>query len=185
MYKVDWALSGPIPWRAKDCALAGTVHLGRHDWTRSRLGASRVAGRASARPYRAAGAAEPVRCHARARGQAHCMGVLSRAEWIGSDDAGAHGAADRALRPRIPRTGAARHVTHVRGFRAPQPERGRRRHQRRRGQPAQLFRPPGVGTYSTPVRGLYICSSSTPPGGGVHGMCGYFAARAALRGILR
>jgi phytoene dehydrogenase-like protein len=37
--------------------------------------------------------------------------------------------------------------------------------------------------YSTPLPNLFICSSSTPPGGGVHGMCGYFAARAALRSI--
>jgi phytoene dehydrogenase-like protein len=39
--------------------------------------------------------------------------------------------------------------------------------------------------YTTPLPGLYICSASTPPGGGVHGLCGYFAARAVLRGALR
>jgi len=38
--------------------------------------------------------------------------------------------------------------------------------------------------YSTPARGIFICSSSTPPGGGVHGMCGYHAARAAMRSVL-
>jgi phytoene dehydrogenase-like protein len=47
----------------------------------------------------------------------------------------------------------------------------------------QLFTRPvlKLNPYATPAKGLYICSSSTPPGGGVHGMCGYLAARVALR----
>jgi phytoene dehydrogenase-like protein len=50
----------------------------------------------------------------------------------------------------------------------------------------QLFTRPTIRPvpYTTPAANIFICSSSTPPGGGVHGMCGYFAARAALKGIL-
>jgi phytoene dehydrogenase-like protein len=48
---------------------------------------------------------------------------------------------------------------------------------------AQMFTRPTVSLhpYATPIDGVYLCSSSTPPGIGVHGMCGHYAARAALR----
>ena len=47
----------------------------------------------------------------------------------------------------------------------------------------QLFTRPvaSLNPYATPVKGVYLCSSSTPPGGGVHGMCGYYAAQAVMR----
>jgi phytoene dehydrogenase-like protein len=46
---------------------------------------------------------------------------------------------------------------------------------------SQLFFRPTIHMYATPLRGLYLCSASTPPGGGVHGMCGYGAACLALK----
>ena len=51
----------------------------------------------------------------------------------------------------------------------------------------QLWTRPAIrlDPYSTPDPAIFICSSSTPPGGGVHGLCGDFAAKSALRGILR
>jgi phytoene dehydrogenase-like protein len=50
---------------------------------------------------------------------------------------------------------------------------------------AQLLARPTLASYSTPVRGLYICSASTRPGVGVHGLCGFFAAERALREVLQ
>jgi len=47
----------------------------------------------------------------------------------------------------------------------------------------QFFTRPTWRTYSTPVKGVYICSASTPPGVGVHGMCGYYAAKRALKDV--
>jgi phytoene dehydrogenase-like protein len=47
-----------------------------------------------------------------------------------------------------------------------------------------FFRPmPRLDPYATPTRDIFLCSSSTPPGGGVHGMCGYWAAHSALRRV--
>ena len=71
-----------------------------------------------------------------------------------------------------------RSVLSAEGARAPQREPRRRRHQRRRGRTcAQLLLRPIAQRvpYATPLEGVYLCSSSTPPGGGVHGMCGYLA----------
>ena len=47
----------------------------------------------------------------------------------------------------------------------------------------QIFLRPTRHTYRTPLKGLYLCSASTPPGGGVHGLCGYYAAQTALKDL--
>lgn len=185
VFKVDWALDGPIPWTAPGCADAGTLHLGgtleeiaageRHTWD----------GRVVERPYVLVAqhtpfdrTRAPAGCHT---AWAYChvpagstVDMLPRIE--AQIERFAPGFRDRVLARSVmtARDMEARNPNYVGGdisagtFDLPQ----------------ALIRPTWR-LWSTPVRGLYLCSASTPPGVGVHGLCGYFAACRALRQVLR
>jgi phytoene dehydrogenase-like protein len=183
-YKVDWALSGPIPWRARECALAGTVHLGG---TLDEIAASERA------PWLGGQAEQPFVLLAQPSlfdpGRAP-EGMHTAWAYCHVSNGSAMPALERIeqqierFAPGFRELVLARHVM-------PPAELQRRNRNLVGGDInggaadlGQLFLRPTIGMYSTPVRGLYLCSASTPPGGGVHGMCGYFAARRALRDCL-
>ena len=185
-------------WRVQDRLGAGCansvdgrrVHAGGHrapgrEPGRDRSGrTSRLAWRASIAPVRPAVAAEPVRFDARARGSSHRLGLLPRAERLNRRHDRRDRTANRALCARL----SASH-----------PGSKPSEHARRSNDATRITSAAtstvasrtcgscGLGPaarvvpYTTPNPRLFICSSATPPGGGVHGMCGAFAARAALR----
>ena len=184
-YKVDWALGGPIPWIDAACALAGTVHLGG---TLEEIAASERLtweGRLVERPFVLLSQPtlfDPSRapkgrhivwgyCHVPHGSDAD---MLSRIEQ--QIERFAPGFRDRVIARAVRRPAdLERDNPNVVGgdIGAGATTLG------------QLFTRPTWRTYSTPVRGLYMCSAATPPGVGVHGMCGYHAAQRALREVLR
>jgi phytoene dehydrogenase-like protein len=186
VFKLDWALDDPIPWSAAEVSRAGTVHLGgRLD----EIAASEEAvskGEHPARPFVLLvqpSLFDPTRAPAgkhTAWAYCHVPNGSSR------DMTEAIEAQVERFAPGFKDVIASRS--------AMDPAEVERRNPNYVGGDInggvqdlrQLFTRPVARPvpYSTPVEGLYICSSSTPPGGGVHGMCGYFAARSALRGIL-
>jgi phytoene dehydrogenase-like protein len=183
-YKVDWALEGPIPWRAPQCAQAATVHLGDSLSEISMSEREAWAGRNPERPYvlvTQPSLFDPDRAPAgKHTAWAYChvpngsdFEMLGRVE--SQIERFAPGFRDRVL---------------ARSVLAPA-ELERRNANLIGGDIAggvvdlrQYFTRPTRSLYSTPVKGLYICSSSTPPGVGVHGMCGFHAAQRALKEVL-
>ena len=182
VFKIDWALDGPIPWRAGGCARAATVHLGG---TLEEIAAGERAvwqGEHPEQPYVIVvqqSLFDPTRApagHHTAWAYCHVPNGSTcdmTTQIEGQLERFAPGFRQRVL---------ARHIISATQFEQYNANyiggdiNGGVQDWR------QLFTRPTVRLvpYSTPVKGLYICSSSTPPGGGVHGMCGYFAARAAL-----
>jgi len=184
-FKIDWALDGPIPWTARECARAGTLHLGG---TLPEIAASERAVRRGAPPEKPfvllaqQTLFDPTRAPAgRHTAWAYChvpngstFDMTGRIEAQIERFAPGFGARVLARRVTSPAALELQDANHVGGD-----INGGVQDLR------QFFTRPvaRLNPYVIPARGLYICSSSSPPGGGVHGMSGYFAARAALRNM--
>ena len=181
VFKVDWALSEPIPWSAGACRKAGTVHVGGTIEEVASAESLTWEGRVSERPFVLV--TQPTVCDAsRAPAGQHVAWGYCHVPHGGAVDMTTRIEAQvERFAPGFRDTILARHS-------AGPADLERRNPNLVGGDIAggvmdlgQLFARPTWRGYRTPVAGLYLCSSSTPPGGGVHGMCGYHAARAALR----
>jgi len=183
VYKMDWALSGPIPWRAEACRGAGTVHVGG---TLSEIAAAEKAvwqGRHPDKPFVLV-AQHTLFDESRAPDGQHTAWAYCHVPNGSTHDMmGPIEAQIERFAPGFRDLILARSTHTAVEMEQYNPNyvggdiNGGVQDLR------QLFTRPvaRLVPYSTPVKGLYICSSSTPPGGGVHGMCGYHAARAALK----
>jgi phytoene dehydrogenase-like protein len=185
VFKVDYALAGPIPWKAEECTRAGTVHLG--------------------------GTLEEISASERSvwRGEHPQKPLVLLAQQSLFDDSrapqGKHTAWAYCHVPHGSNVDMTECITeHIERF-APGFRDLVLATSTRSAVEMQLYNPNYIGgdinggvqdwrqlftrpvvrrvPYATPLKGLYMCSSSTPPGGGVHGMCGVNAARAALKAL--
>jgi phytoene dehydrogenase-like protein len=181
-FKLDYALDGPIPWRAPEVAEAGTVHLGG---TLDEIANSERAaweGRHAERPFVLL-AQQSLFDETRAPSGKHTAWAYCHVPNGSTFD----------MSERV----EAQIERHAPGFRDRVLARASRNTRDLERENANLVggdisggantlrqllaRPvPRRIPYSTPLPWLYLCSASTPPGGGVHGMCGHLAARAAL-----
>ncbi|HEY7876141.1 MAG TPA: NAD(P)/FAD-dependent oxidoreductase, partial [Actinomycetota bacterium] len=183
VFKVDYALHEPIPWTAKECARSATVHLGGSLEEIARAEKDVFAGRVPERPFVLL--AQPTLYdETRAPEGKHIAWAYCHAP--AGSDADLNDAIDAQIErfaPGFREVVAARHSLDARTLEAYNPNYVGGDITGGVQDLLQLFmRPaPRWDPYSTPARDIFLCSSSTPPGAGVHGMCGYLAARSALR----
>ncbi|MGK4585253.1 phytoene desaturase family protein [Kitasatospora sp. HPMI-4] len=200
--KVDWALDGPIPWTATDAARAGTVHLGADLAELSDYALQVASGRIPARPFGLLGQMTTAD-HTRSPTGTESAWMYTHVPQRVLDDLGAEGisgrwderesdAFARRMEQQVERfaPGFRKRVVGRRVLTPPVLESldgnlvgGAINGGTAAAHQQAVLRPvPGTGRPETPVKGLYLASSSAHPGGGVHGACGANAARAALRG---
>jgi phytoene dehydrogenase-like protein len=180
VFKVDWALRGPIPWKAPQCHQAGTIHIGGTISEIARSEREPWRNEISERPFvllAQSSLFDPSRAPAGFHtAWAYCH-VPSRSEFDMTD----------RIEAQVERFAPGfRELIVARSTKSP----ALLEHDNSNlvggsitggaNSLRQLLLRPTPSLYETPVKGLYLCSASTPPGGGVHGMCGYHAAMRAL-----
>ena len=180
--KVDWALSGPVPWQAAACREAGTVHLGGTFAEVAASEADVAAGRHPERPFclvAQAGVVDPGRAPA---GQHTLWGYCHVPSGSAVDMSARIEAQIERFAPGFRDLILARSVRTAADMERYNPNNVGGDIGGGAGTLRQtVLRPtPRWNPYRTALPGVYLCSASTPPGGGVHGMCGAWAARAAL-----
>jgi phytoene dehydrogenase-like protein len=183
VYKIDYALDGPVPWTAAECRRAGTVHLApTYGDVRAALSAVH-AGRVPDPPYLITSQPSLID-PTRAPADRHTFWVYAHVP--GGFDGDLTEAIERQIErfaPGFRDLVLARHVSRPADLEADNPNYvggdiacGSAAGLRLVARPVLRLTP-----YATPDPAIYLCSSATPPGPGVHGMCGYHAARVALR----
>lgn len=185
-FKLDWALSGPIPWTAEPCRRAGTVHVAGDLEEIVRAERAPWDGVCAERPFLLV-AQQSLFDDSRAPAGKHTGWAYCHVPPACREDVSERIEAQmERFAPGFRDLILARHVTTPGDFEMDNPNFVD-------GDIAggvmdawQLFTRPTARLcpYSTPNPRLFICSASTPPGAGVHGMCGYHAARAVLGRVL-
>lgn len=185
IFKMDWALDGPIPFTNENCRRAGTVHIGN---TLSEIAGSEQLtwnGRHPEKPFVLL-AQQSLFDKSRAPAGKHTAWAYCHTPNGSTADM------TEAIEKQIERFAPgfrerilARHVMNSTQIEEYNPNYIGGDINGGAFDLGQLFTRPALrwSPYRTSAKGLYICSSSTPPGGGVHGMCGYHAAKRALKDV--
>jgi phytoene dehydrogenase-like protein len=185
VFKIDWALDGPIPFTAAECQQAGTVHLGntfaeiadyeQQIWSGKTLGKPFVL---LAQPTIFDSSRAPRGKHT---AWAYCHVPFGS---VTNMTAAIENQVER-FAPGFKETILAKHTMNTAQTEEYNPNYIGGDINGGVIDIGQLFTRPALrwSPYKTSAKGIYICSSSTPPGGGVHGMCGYHAAKRALRDV--
>ena len=185
--KVDYELSGPVPWTNPDCRRAGTLHLGGTLEEIARSEADAEAGRHPDAPYVLA-VQSSVPDPTRAPVGKHTLWTYCHVP--NGSDRDMSAAIDRQLERFAPGVGdlVERRIVRTANdvHRYDENYVGGAINGGMAGFFSAVLGPvPRWSRYATPIEGTYLCSASTPPGGGVHGMSGYLAASEALARLNR